>query len=238
MTERPTGHSATYMFLDESGNFDFSAKGSRYFILTCATMRRPFPMSDLFDDLKHRCIEDSRLPDLEYFHAANDNPAVRQEVFDCIAASLENIEIDSLIVDKSEIGPALQPSEVFYPQMLARLLERVIQRELRSNASEIIIVTDTLPIQRHRKAVTKGIQRAVRQMLPREYRYRIIHHASRAHYGLQLVDYCCWAINRKWERGDTRYYDVIRPAVRSEFGIAEATQLPEGQRSSEDSQTK
>jgi hypothetical protein len=31
-----------YLFLDEGGNFDFNAAGTKYFSLTCVTMKRPF----------------------------------------------------------------------------------------------------------------------------------------------------------------------------------------------------
>ena len=50
-------------------------------------------------------------------------------------------------------------------------------------------------------------------------RLRTFHHVSCSHYGLQLADYCCWAMFRKWERGDTGYLDRIQSAVRSEFDI-------------------
>ena len=44
----------TYVFLDESGNFDFSAKGSRYYFLASVSMRRAFsvygPLSSIYSD--------------------------------------------------------------------------------------------------------------------------------------------------------------------------------------------
>lgn len=33
----------------------------------------------------------------------------------------------------------------------------------------------------------------------------------------QIADYCSWAIQRKWESGDQRSYDLIRDKIRSEF---------------------
>lgn len=30
---------------------------------------------------------------------------------------------------------------------------------------------------------------------------------------LQIADYCTWAIQRKWEKGDTRSYDLIRDRI-------------------------
>lgn len=36
---------------------------------------------------------------------------------------------------------------------------------------------------------------------------------------LQVADYCCWAIQRKWESGDLRSYNLIANKVRSEFNL-------------------
>lgn len=33
---------------------------------------------------------------------------------------------------------------------------------------------------------------------------------------LQVADYCCWAIQRKWEQDDDRSYVLIRDKIRSE----------------------
>ncbi|OHC69590.1 MAG: hypothetical protein A3H93_02840 [Rhodocyclales bacterium RIFCSPLOWO2_02_FULL_63_24] len=47
----------------------------------------------------------------------------------------------------------------------------------------------------------------------------ILHHASRSHYGLQIADYCNWAVFRKWQKGEVEFYDLIKPALKSEFDI-------------------
>ena len=49
--------------------------------------------------------------------------------------------------------------------------------------------------------------------------YRVLHHQSRSHCGLQVADYCCWAVFRKWQRGENVWYDRIKPAVCNEFEI-------------------
>ena len=49
--------------------------------------------------------------------------------------------------------------------------------------------------------------------------YRVLHHASKAHYGLQTADYCNWATFRKWEQADDEYYQVISSALKSEYDI-------------------
>jgi hypothetical protein len=50
-------------------------------------------------------------------------------------------------------------------------------------------------------------------------RFRVLHHESKAHAGLQVADYCCWAIQRRWERGLDVEYMRIRSAITSEFDL-------------------
>jgi hypothetical protein len=65
----------------------------------------------------------------------------------------------------------------------------------------------------------KAVKETLTEMLPDQMKYRVLHHASKSSFGLQVADYCNWAIFRKWERGDTRSYDLIRSRVKSEFEI-------------------
>ena len=210
----------SYIFLDEAGNLDFSANGTRYFVLTSISMRRPFPVYEALNDYKHDCLEYGL--DMEYFHCAADNNHVRKGVFDLIAAHLggmRHMSIDSLVVEKRKTGPALREDMRFYPEMLGHLLKFVLPKELDAGAEEVIVITDKLPVNRKRQAVEKGTRLALAEMLPQGMRYRILHHASRSHYGLLVADYCCWAVFRKWNRNKTHYYDLIKQAVRSEFDI-------------------
>ena len=62
------------------------------------------------------------------------------------------------------------------------------------------------------------------EMLPSGQGYRIMHHDSRSHDGLQIEDYCCWAIYRKYEMGDNAWYDRIKGGVRSEYDIFQSGQ--------------
>ncbi len=206
-----------YLFLDEGGNFDFSPTGTRYFVLTSVATRRPFPVHVSLDDFKHDCLEFGL--DTEYFHCADDNLRVRRKVFNLIAANLDSVRIDCLVVEKCKTGPALREDKRFYPEMLGHLLKYVIPRELGKGVDEVIVITDTIPIQKKRQAVEKAIKGALAAMLPAGMRYRILHHASRSHYGLQIADYCNWAVFRKWQKGETEFYDMLKPAVRSEFDI-------------------
>jgi hypothetical protein len=43
--------------------------------------------------------------------------------------------------------------------------------------------------------------------------------AAAADPGIQVADYCAWAIQRKWERGDARSYDLIADKIDHEHEV-------------------
>lgn len=206
-----------YVFLDESGNLDFSAHGTRYFILTSISTRRPFLVTGPLDAFRHECLEMGL--SLESFHCAKDNRRVRGQVFDLIAAHLDTILIDCLVIEKRKTIASLRRGDRLYPKMLGYLLRFVVRREIDKGAEDFVVITDNLPFSGRRRPGAVVVRRTLARMLPEGTRLRVFHHASCSHYGLQLADYCCWAMFRKWERGDTSYAVRIRSALRSEFDI-------------------
>ena len=212
--------STLYIFLDEGGNFDFSLTGSTYFTLTSVSMLRPFSLHTRLDTYKYDLIEHLIKPriEMEYFHCADDNTFVRGKVFDLLAAELAPKSVDAVVVEKRKTGPALQPPEKFYPKMLGYLLRYVLENAS-DDLDELVIITDRIPVNRKRRAVEKALKTVLSDMLPKTTPYRIMHHSSRSHYGLQIADYLNWAILRKWERSDNLAYDKIKSLVRSEFDI-------------------
>lgn len=177
--------------------------------------KRPFELHQQLSELKYDLLEEGT--NIEYFHAAEDKQAVRNRVFEIIEASLNTLRIDTLVVDKSKITPLSQSIERFYPEMLGRLLRRLFSSMRADLHDDIVIVTDSLPVKKQRKAVEKAVKKTLSRSLPEGLRYRMLHHASKSNFGLQVADYCNWAIFRKWERNDTRSYDLIKDALKSEL---------------------
>jgi hypothetical protein len=206
-----------YVFLDEGGNLDFSPHGTRYFVISSMTKERPFYAGKELIELKYDLVE--RGTGLEYFHAAEDRQAVRNAVFAIIARHLEGVRIDSLIVEKRKTGPALQPVEHFYPRMLGCLLRHVLSGFNLADFQEVIVFTDRVPVNKHRKAVENAVKTILVDVLPTGTRFRVYHHESKSNLDLQIADYCNWAIYRRWTSSDDRSYNVIRSAVCSEFDI-------------------
>lgn len=209
-----------YIFLDEGGNFDFSPIGSKYFTLTSVSKYRPFKLHTELDTYKYDLIEHRIKPriEMEYFHCAQDNRFVRSVVFEKLSISIPPNSVDAVIVEKSKTGPALRAIERFYPEMLGYLLRYVLDN-VSGAIGEVVVITDSIPVSKKRNAVEKAMKTTLKAMLPKKTPFRVMHHASRAHYGLQIADYFNWAIYRKWEHGDPTAHKIISDQIRSEFDI-------------------
>lgn len=217
MTKKQGNGRVLYIFLDEGGNMDFSPSGTKYFTITSISKERPFEAYKSLCDLKYNLVELGT--EIEYFRASEDRQTVRNSVFDIIDRHLDETRIDSLIVEKNKTDPALQKEEKFFPEMLGHLLSYIIKEYDLNLFEKVIVFTDSLPIQKKRKAVEKAIKKALAHKLPGGAAYYIFHHASKSNYDLQIVDYCNWAIYRKWERQDLRSYKTIQRVLKSELDI-------------------
>jgi hypothetical protein len=203
--------------LDEAGNLDFSDKGSEYFILTSLTLERPFNgLNDLIS-LKYDLIEFGL--DIEYFHASEDKQPVRDRVFHIISKNIQHHHFDSIVVEKRKTHPKLQSDIAFYPRMPSYLLSYVFKNINSQQYDEVVVLTDTIPLQRKRKAIQKEIKTLLKKNLKAEAKFRVMHHSSKSNMCLQISDYACWAIYRKWESNDKRSYNLIDNSLVSEFEI-------------------
>ena len=198
---------------------DSSPEGTKYFILSAVSKERPFRAYQEMTELKYNLIEGGR--DIEYFHASEDTQDVRNEVFTIIQRYLDGVRLDSLIVEKCKVNPTLRPEEKFYPRMLGYLLRYVLNGYRLDQYREVLVFTDQIPVKKKRSAIEKAVKVTLAGMLPTTARYRVLHHDSKSNMDLQIADYCNWAVYRKWSTQDERSYQLIRPAIASEFDFCQ-----------------
>jgi hypothetical protein len=206
-----------YIFLDEGGNFDFSPGGTKYFILSAISKERPFLAYQEMTELKYNLVEQGEK--IEYFHASEDKQAIRDQVFGIIQRNIKGVRVDSLVIEKRKAGPALRAEEHFYPRMMGYLLRYVLNAYPLGQYQEVLVFTDKIPVNKKRQAVEKAVKKTLAKMLPKTARYRLLHHDSKSNMDLQIVDYCNWAIYRKWDSGDDRSHQLIQAAIASEYDL-------------------
>lgn len=214
-----------FIFVDESGNFDFSPTGTKYFILTATSTSNPTGKEEL-EKIKYNLLRKGF--DIEYFHASENKQIVRDKVFEFIG-NLNDIEIDSVVVQKNKGNPLLyeekkesrvkHKGDILYRKVLQTLLQYIFNRYgTESNINNVIVILSSIFTKNKRELILKIIKKYLKNF---PTPFHIYFHNSRSDKNSQIVDYCCWAIYRKWEDGEVRPYNTIGNGIKSEFDIFE-----------------
>ena len=207
-----------YVFIDVSGNYDFSLVGTKSIVITSALCSDINPGVLELYAVKHEVIDLGI--DIECFHATEDRQHVRDKVFNVISG-LTHLRIDSIIVEKSKVDPSLRPLDKLYPTIVEYLLQYPFDSrgiDVTRFDKVLIFMDRESAHSREKEALTKAVKISLTRRL-RGVPYTLSMHSSASHPYLQIVDYCSWALYVKWERGELRPFNQISNLVRSEFLI-------------------
>jgi hypothetical protein len=205
-----------YVFADEAGNFDFTlnAGASRYFILCTVTLVDSCKVGDDLLALR-RGLGWKGLHLDSVFHASYDPQAVRDEVFNLLQVSY--FRVDATIVEKRKTQPHLQSERALY-KMAWYLHFKFVAQKIANRSDRLFVTAASLGTKKKRAAFHAAVDDVVDQVSPCRS-YRVAFWPMESDPCLQVADYCTWAIQRKWERNDTRSYDLIKPKVRTEYEV-------------------
>jgi hypothetical protein len=208
--------SRIYVFADESGDFTFARKqgASTYFILVTVTVSDcscGAALMELRRDLAWQGLGLDR-----EFHATSDEQAIRDRVF--AELDEQDLRIDATIMEKAKAQPQVRAVKpVFYQYAWFYHMKHLTPKIIRPS-DELMVVGAAIGEKKQRSAFRGAIDDVIGQVSPTT-NYSVASWAATSEPCLQVADYCAWAIQRKWELGDTRSYDLIKPKIRTEFDM-------------------
>jgi hypothetical protein len=205
-----------YLFADEAGCFAFKRGNgaSRYYIVCTILMESCEVGHDLLA-LRRRLSWEGR-PLRDYFHCSPEKQEIRDEVFAVLQQ--HPFTVHATIMEKSKAQPQTRTSEDrFYKYGWLYHLRHSTGLYLRRD-SELHITAATIGTKKKRVAFEDAIRDVCRQVVPTK-QFRTAFWPCETDPCLQAADYCTWAIQRKWEMGDTRSYDLIADRVTYEYDL-------------------
>ncbi|MBI5284432.1 MAG: DUF3800 domain-containing protein [Chloroflexi bacterium] len=213
-----TNVARVHIYADEAGNFDFSRgqSASRYFILTTVVLEDHGVCNELLDLRRELVWQGQQLKESGAFHATVDFQAVRDEVYKLISA--HSLRIDATIIDKPKAQPQIRTTEERFYQYAWFYHFKTIGPIVIPKRSDALIVAASIGTVKKREAFHRAVQSVVTQVSPGT-NWKTASWPAATDPGLQIADYCCWAIQRKWEGGDARSHQLIQPQLRSEFDL-------------------
>jgi hypothetical protein len=197
--------STIHIALDESGDFTFNRSASIYYVFTAAWTYDPAPLAYALTDLRCSLLKQGK--NIVSFHACEDEQSTRNAVVDLLCAH-DGWHFAAAVVEKPKVNPSIRDPYTFYPTFASMLFRFIFRGCLRKETTHVIALTDTLPLQRNREPVEKAFKTVCRSELGR-IPFQVYHHPRASNPWIQVVDYCCWAVYRKWHHGDDRTYQKL-----------------------------
>jgi len=247
-----------YYFVDEAGDMTiFGQRGkvligeqgcSRYFILGVLEVPNPAILQDELGTLRQSLLSDpyfKKVPSMQLaarktalmFHAKDDVPEVRREVF----ALLQKYELRFLAVvrDKKKVMEYVRRRNIldlsyhYTPNELYDYMVRVLFKNLLHQDERYEIFFS----KRWKQDRTEALQTALKTAQERFAQQRgivlssdiaVIPKNSHESGGLQAVDYFLWSLQRFYERKEDRYLDLLWKSFRLVHDLDDIRQTPYG----------
>lgn len=205
-----------YVFADEAGDFAFKRgpNVSKYFVVCTITTHSCAIAEDLLE--LRRNIAWNRGSLGEYFHATTDTQATRDLVFDVIRR--HDFQIQATIMEKSKAQPNVTISkDRFYKYGWYYHFKHGLAKNIKSH-EEVLITAASIGTKKGQTVFTDAVNDVVGQFMRRK-QWATGFWPCGTDPCLQVADYCTWAIQRKWERNDSRSYDLIKDRIIYEYDL-------------------
>jgi Protein of unknown function (DUF3800) len=209
-----------YLFSDESGDLQFRdhPQVTKFFAVGTlfvdeAQLRElRSQLSEVRDELawKNHGLDST-------FHATTDAQAVRDQVF----AVLRDLDFrfDVTLLEKRKAQPHTHSSQARFYRYAWFYHLKYLAPKLLTESDQLLVVAAELGTKKDRAAFRGAIEDVMRQCLSFRLKRRLAFWRDESDFALQAVDYCTWAVTRKYERGDSRSYDLISKKINSEFDL-------------------
>lgn len=211
-----------YLFIDESGNFDFSPGGTKYFILTALSTTNPHSIGSPLLELRYQLLPNysggRALEENGYFHAAEDAQSVRDAVFSAIIKNGKDTRIEAVIAQKNKANPRFHTQQLeLYQKIGEALLKYTFNRAAWRDYDHVVLVFSSLFDKKKRGILKQTFKSLIKSLAAKPY--SLYFHDSKFDLCNQATDYFGWALYRKWESSDERSYVLIKKLVKSQFPI-------------------
>ncbi|MEM2112465.1 MAG: DUF3800 domain-containing protein [Candidatus Bathyarchaeia archaeon] len=200
-----------YIFIDESGDlgFDFSKKGTTsYFLITFLFTKNKRPIEKCVKKV-HAGLR-KKYKKVGVLHAYKEEPATKKRLLSLLAT--KECFVMTILLNKRRVYTRLQDEKpVLYNYVTNILLDRVFTKNL-LKASSIQIIAS-------RKETNKFLNQNFKSYLKSQLALNHSLHVDifiktpAEEKALQAVDFVSWAIFRKYEYGDSTYYNLIRGKI-------------------------
>ncbi|QQS38820.1 DUF3800 domain-containing protein [Candidatus Woesebacteria bacterium] len=203
-----------YVFIDESGDlgFNFQKKGtSSYFVITLLFSSTKRSVEKVVKKTFRSLPAKVQQKHTGCLHAVNEKPKTRIKLLSLL--NKQDISIVTIYLNKKKVYTRLQDEKhVLYNYVTNILLDRVYSKKLIPTKGQIQLIASQ---RETNKFLNANFKQYLENQAKNNHKLNITIEIRPSHSekGLQAVDFACWAIYRKIERGDSSYINIINSRI-------------------------
>jgi hypothetical protein len=196
-----------FIFIDESGDFDFGPLGSRHFVMAGISTFKPWESALEMQKLKYALLSQGR--NVETFHASPNQQIVRNQVFHNFS-KIKGLEGHVVFGEKSELMTETDDGFQMHFKFASEVLLNLINVQAVTEVNPIVVVIDQALSPKRQKAFHLSIKSHLRLM---RHSFHIYFHSMKTDLNGQIADYVAWAKFKQLERGEHRPWQVLNNSL-------------------------
>ncbi|MCC4238748.1 DUF3800 domain-containing protein [Thalassospira povalilytica] len=215
----------TFIYLDESGELGFAKSSSRFFVIATLATDNPKRLKNRVRKVKKKIFDagwpsEREIKGTSLFGCHRDR-YIPQKIRDdkdkhieqfLRAALFDESKVHYSIVRKSRIAQHIRDAEygIAYNFYTGKLLTRAYEYF----QGDIDLTVDQRNKETHHKLPFDGyVKTQIITECNHSSKLTISHRESHDVIGLQAVDFVSWAIFRKFEHDDARFFNLLKPYI-------------------------
>ena len=200
-----------YLYLDESGNLKLAKGPANYFVIAVLGIAEPAPLRQAIERARRHALP-PRLRRLPEIKASLASDQFRGLVYRGLARL--PLEIHTLAFNTANVPYYLRGKQgVLYCHLTGEVVSHALDPE------DLLIYLSL--DRRHLQGIARPnfdehLRARLALGLPGNAHLEVYHRDSATDWGVQAVDFICWALYQKYQYGNTGWYEMIEAQIKTE----------------------
>lgn len=199
-----------YIFLDESGDLGFKSKSSKWFLFTIVLTNNHRRIEKVVKKIRNSLKK--KYKKVNELHAYHTQPAIRKRMLKLLSEN-KDLKVLCVILNKKKVYIDLQNQKNYLYNYAANiLLDRLHNKKLIDTNEPIELYIDQKDTNRF---LRDNFEKYLKQNFTKRGNGKVNIKIKPSHTEkcLQAVDFISWAIFRKYEKGESEYYELIKDNI-------------------------
>jgi hypothetical protein len=196
-----------FVFIDESGNFDFSPSGTRFFVMAAVAALAPLESAAEMQALRYRLLAQGL--DLTSFHASKDRESTRDAVFGAFSR-ISTVRAHVMYGSKHQAGSHQRSDTALHSLFGHALLEFAIRAYAASDYRQVVVIFDQALTRRKQGAFKSTVKPQLKALAKPFHLYFQPMHADA---NGQIADYVAWSKFVQLERDEHRPWMALQSSL-------------------------